>query len=178
MTAVPTPRIEDYTEEWVPEPPRRSLVPVLVTIFVTLLAGVFGFGIWLALVNDSGPAPSPSAPPATTPATTTTSTTPAPTTTTPSPTPSGIEIPNLVGQLYEDAALTLAGLGFETQRVDLFNATVPEGRVIVTDPTPGSVVPTGETITIIVSKGPEPTQSPAGSGEPTGGDDEEDEGDD
>jgi hypothetical protein len=158
---VPTPRVEDYADEWVTEAPRRVLIPVLVTVCVMLLLGVLGVGVWLALNDQAEPTPSSTTASPTAPVTT--SSTSPPTTTT-SATTTGISVPtDLVGQEYADAAQTVAGLGLEPQRQDVFHATVPAGLVIGTDPTAASIVAPGETIILFVSLGPEPTAPPTSS---------------
>jgi hypothetical protein len=162
---VPTPRIEDYPDEWVTEPPRRVLFPVLLTVCVMLLLAVLGLGIWLAL--DDGPGPAPSATTGSSTTAVTTSSTP-PTTTTTSATPTGITVPNLVGEEYADAAQTLAGLGLEPERSDVFDPSVPAGLVVATSPTVGTSVAAGQTITVFVSRGPEPTAAPTSTATTTG----------
>jgi hypothetical protein len=166
---VPTRRADEYADEWVTEPPRRLLVPVLLTIAVMLLLGVVATGVWLALTADGPPAPSPTTTPATgTPtATETTSPTTTPPTTTTSPSPDGIQVPDVSGQEYEAAAQTLGGLGFEPERVDIFSDTVPEGLVIGTSPPEGSTIAAGETVRVFVSLGPEPTEGPTETSTPT-----------
>lgn len=163
---VPTPRIEEAPDEWVTEPPRGVLVPVLITVCVMLLLGVLGFGVWLLVANQ--PEPTPPATPTSTsaPVTTTTRSTPPPTTTAASPTPTTVQVPPLIDETYEDAAERLEDLGLTPKREDIFSASVPEGRVIGTNPTAGTPVALGDTITVFVSKGPEPTETPTDT--PTG----------
>lgn len=157
---VPTPRVEDYGDEWDTEPPRSLLVPILVTVCVMLLLGVLTVGLWLMLSDRPAPVPTTTGPSSTTAATTSTST-PATTTAT-SAAPTGIRVPVVAGQEYEEAATTLAGLGLEPEREDVFSAQ-PAGQVIGTDPTEGTTLAAGDSIKVYVSRGPQPTSSPTAS---------------
>ncbi len=58
------------------------------------------------------------------------------------------------------ATLALANLGVEVNRELEFHPTVPEGIVIRTNPAAGVVINETETVTVIVSRGPEPVEVP------------------
>jgi tRNA A-37 threonylcarbamoyl transferase component Bud32 len=85
--------------------------------------------------------------------------------TTPAPAPT---VPDLVGELFEDAEATLSADGFDVDRNDLPSEEVEVGRVIDTTPPPGSAVTPGQTITLIVSAGPEDEEEDEGDGEDEG----------
>lgn len=171
--AVPTPpRVEEYPEPGY-EPPRSVTLPVLITIVVMLLVGVLAVGVWLILTNrrDGGPAPVDSASP-TAPATTT----PAATTAPPTTTPAGIAIPSVVEEDYDGAATILEALGLVPVMSEEFNEAEP-GTVLGTDPPEGTRVAPGTTVTIIVSRGPEPspsTEPPTATPTPTSSETTED----
>jgi serine/threonine-protein kinase len=78
------------------------------------------------------------------------------TTATTDPTSTTVQVPNLAGEPAIDAVLTLRDLGFQqvSQR-DEVSETVPEGRVIATDPPAGASADVNDGIVVIVSSGPE-----------------------
>jgi hypothetical protein len=171
---VPTPKAEeDYADQWPVEQPRTALLPVLLTVVIMLLLGVFGVGIWLLLSNQPAPIAPPPSPVATTTGTTTQGTTPGTTTTSASPTASAVPVPDVVGQDYADAAVALAGAGLTPKRQDQFSDTVPAGEVISVDPQTGTAVAPGTVITVFVSMGPQPTPtetaSPLATSSPSAG---------
>lgn len=158
---VPTPRVEEYPEEWVAaEPSRGVLVPVLVTLCIMLLFGVLGVGVWLIVSNQPDPGPTSPTTPATTVPTTTTTTATTPTTTTTSPTPGPIQVPPLTGETYEDAARALTELGLVPEREDVASDAVPPGHVVGTSPTAGIRVSPGDTIIVFVARETQPTATP------------------
>ena len=69
--------------------------------------------------------------------------------------PAPVAINDVSGQSYDQAAANLSGQGFAVTRRDDFNATVPVGQVIGTEPGAGQAVSKGSSVTIVVSKGPE-----------------------
>jgi hypothetical protein len=160
---VPTPNAEnDYADQWAAvEQPRTALLPVLLTIVIMLLLGVFGVGIWLLLSNQ--PAPVAPAPPPATTTTTTQPTTPATATTTTSPPANPVPVPDVVGMDYADAAAALVGAGLKPDRQDQFSDTVPAGTVIAIDPPQDTPVAPGTVITVFVSAGPQPTPTATAS---------------
>lgn len=69
--------------------------------------------------------------------------------------PAPIEVPDLSGKTYEDAKAQLTAKGLEVAQLEKFDSDVEKGLVISTTPGTGAKVPKGETVTIIVSKGPD-----------------------
>ncbi|CAD5989167.1 Serine/threonine protein kinase [Agreia sp. COWG] len=61
-----------------------------------------------------------------------------------------ITVPNVAGQTFDSADSTLQQLGLVTARQDVFDATVDQGRVIKTDPVPGTVLNQGGDLMIDV----------------------------
>ncbi len=74
--------------------------------------------------------------------------------------PAPVAVPDEGGKSFDDASQALTALGFTVARADDFNATVPSGKVIGTDPPAGQSAPRGSTVTIHVSKGPEMVKVP------------------
>ncbi|HVX17551.1 MAG TPA: protein kinase [Acidimicrobiales bacterium] len=70
----------------------------------------------------------------------------------------------LTGTDPTSAAQKLQQMGLHTaQRTD-YNDTIPSGQVIGTEPGPGTQVPRGSTVVVVVSKGPQPVQVPSIAG--------------
>ncbi|MBP3338097.1 MAG: Stk1 family PASTA domain-containing Ser/Thr kinase [Lachnospiraceae bacterium] len=69
------------------------------------------------------------------------------------------EIPDLSGKMKDEAEEALKELGFEVAFEEEYHETLSEGRVIGTDLEPGTKLPKGETVTLIISLGEEPTES-------------------
>ncbi|HVE47320.1 MAG TPA: PASTA domain-containing protein [Acidimicrobiales bacterium] len=78
--------------------------------------------------------------------------------------PAPIEVPDLSGKTYEDAKAVLTGKGLEVAQLEKFDSDVDKGQVISTTPGTGAKVPKGETVTIIVSKGPDIVDVPEVAG--------------
>lgn len=72
-----------------------------------------------------------------------------------------VTVPNVVGHPRSDAETALKDLEFEVNVIQSYDASVPEGYVINQNPKADSSQKKGVTVTIIVSKGPEPTPTPA-----------------
>jgi serine/threonine-protein kinase len=70
-----------------------------------------------------------------------------------------VEVPNVVGQTREDAEAVLTADGFEVE-VAMEASEEPEGNVTAQDPTAGSEVDEGSTVTLTVSAGPETVTVP------------------
>jgi eukaryotic-like serine/threonine-protein kinase len=66
-----------------------------------------------------------------------------------------VEVPNVVGQSYDDAVKALTAKRFRVTRTDEFSDTVPTGKVIRHDPVAGAAAPRDSTVTVVVSKGPD-----------------------
>jgi serine/threonine-protein kinase len=64
-------------------------------------------------------------------------------------------VPDVAGSDLADAANELGQAGFKTKTTREASSSVDEGKVIRTDPTAGTRVPEGDTITIVVSSGAE-----------------------
>ncbi|MEC4184269.1 PASTA domain-containing protein, partial [Adlercreutzia sp. R21] len=79
-----------------------------------------------------------------------------------------VEVPSVVGSSRDSAESTLRDAGFEVSVKEDYSSDVKEGRVISQSPSGGSKKP-GSTVTITVSKGPEPTPEPTPDPAPEGG---------
>ncbi len=64
-------------------------------------------------------------------------------------------VPDLAGKTVDQARAELAKVGLGAEVVERFSNSVPQGRVIGTDPGAGASVARGRTITVVVSKGPD-----------------------
>lgn len=72
----------------------------------------------------------------------------------------GVAVPNVVGDSEDDAADTLNNAGFKVKRTHASSATVAKGNVISQDPSGGSDAAKGDTVTIVISDGPEQVEVP------------------
>jgi serine/threonine-protein kinase len=70
-----------------------------------------------------------------------------------------LTVPNVVGQLYNNAAGQLQGVGFAVARRDVESAQ-PKDTVIDQDPRAGADLARGGTVTLFVSKGPKQATIP------------------
>ncbi len=70
------------------------------------------------------------------------------------------KLSNYVRQEYSNVEFELKKSGFEVERVDEFNSSIPKETVIRTDPKAGTTVETGSKIYVYVSKGPELSKIP------------------
>jgi eukaryotic-like serine/threonine-protein kinase len=70
-----------------------------------------------------------------------------------------LTVPNVVGQLYDNAAGQLQGVGFAVARRDVESAQ-PKDTVIDQDPGAGADLARGGTVTLFVSKGPKQATIP------------------
>jgi serine/threonine-protein kinase len=70
-----------------------------------------------------------------------------------------IDIPNVVGQLYDSAAGSLQGAGFAVARRDV-DSSQPKDTVIDQQPKGGGSAARGSTVTLYVSKGPKEATIP------------------
>jgi len=70
-----------------------------------------------------------------------------------------IDIPNVVGQLYDNAAGSLQGAGFAVARRDV-DSSQPKDTVIDQQPKGGGSAARGSTVTLYVSKGPKEATVP------------------
>lgn len=75
--------------------------------------------------------------------------------------PPVVSVPDVTGQVFEDAAKALADAGFQVQRKDDYSDEVPDvGKVISTSPSAGSSAVKGTKVTVVVSKGPKTVAVP------------------
>ncbi len=76
-----------------------------------------------------------------------------------------IAVPNVVGKDEYTAVTTLEALGLKVAIVDEYNASVPKGYVVYQDVAENAEVDKNSTITIVISKGPEPASEQASAPE-------------
>ena len=68
--------------------------------------------------------------------------------------PAPVEMPTLAGVDADQATKQLEGLGLVVDRTDKYDETVAKGLVISTDPKAGATAHRGDTVQMVVSKGP------------------------
>jgi serine/threonine-protein kinase len=73
--------------------------------------------------------------------------------------PKPIEIPSVVGLVFDDAVAALEEAGFIVARNDV-DSDEPEGVVVDQDPPPGNTAAAKSTVTLNVSRGPQTVQVP------------------
>lgn len=78
-----------------------------------------------------------------------------------------VTVPSVSGQTFVSADSTLQQLGLVTQRQDSYDAKVPKGNVISTDPKAGAVVQKGFLTRVSVSMGKQATSIPETAGQST-----------
>ena len=69
--------------------------------------------------------------------------------------PKPVEVPNVVGRTYDDAAKALGAKRFKVSRTDEYSDTVPAGQVIRTSPVANAEAPRDSTVSVVVSLGPD-----------------------
>lgn len=74
--------------------------------------------------------------------------------------PKPIELPDLVGRKIAKVEATLAELGLTPAITSTFSEEVPKNEVIAQTPAPGTVVNSGSSVSLTVSKGPPPVTVP------------------
>lgn len=72
-----------------------------------------------------------------------------------------IDVPDYRGQKYAAAAADLAKLGLKVSKDEDYSAKVGSGRIISQSPAPGQVLHKGDTVTVVVSKGPPLVEVPS-----------------
>jgi serine/threonine-protein kinase len=77
-----------------------------------------------------------------------------------------VPVPDVAGQDPFAAAATLGGASFQVQTVQTPSDTVPNGRVIGTDPGAGTPLPRGSAVKLLVSTGPALVNVPNVVGQP------------
>ena len=68
---------------------------------------------------------------------------------------SGIEVPDVEGASTAEGVSTLEQKGFVVNRTESYDAQVPKGNIISQNPEGGSKAPSGSTVTLRISQGPE-----------------------
>ncbi|HYH50194.1 MAG TPA: PASTA domain-containing protein, partial [Acidimicrobiia bacterium] len=69
--------------------------------------------------------------------------------------PKPVEVPNVVGKTYDEAAKTLTAKRFKVSRTEEYSDTVPAGQVIRTGPVANAEAPRDSTVSVVVSLGPD-----------------------
>ena len=71
--------------------------------------------------------------------------------------PQSVAVPDVVGETYANAVSDVTGAGLTSgSRTDVYSDSVPDGRVISTQPAAGALVALGTAVDYVVSKGAEP----------------------
>jgi eukaryotic-like serine/threonine-protein kinase len=68
--------------------------------------------------------------------------------------PAPVELPPIIGTLLVDANTALAAIGLTTQTIEEKFDDSAAGTILSTDPIPGTVVPKGTVVKVVISKGP------------------------
>jgi serine/threonine-protein kinase len=68
--------------------------------------------------------------------------------------PAPVELPPIIGTLLVDANTALAAIGLTTQTIEEKFDDSTAGTILLSDPVPGTTVPKGTVIKVVVSKGP------------------------
>jgi serine/threonine-protein kinase len=71
-----------------------------------------------------------------------------------------VTVPDVTTQSFDAANLTLTGKGLKVNKQTAASENVPANNVISMDPAPGTAVPKGSTVTLVVSAGPAPVSVP------------------
>lgn len=74
--------------------------------------------------------------------------------------PRQVAVPDVRGDPVEEATAALEDLGFTTTLEERFDADVPSGAVLTTDPDPGTELDEGSDVTVVASLGPQPVAVP------------------
>ncbi|WBX79614.1 Stk1 family PASTA domain-containing Ser/Thr kinase [Virgibacillus salarius] len=69
--------------------------------------------------------------------------------------PKDVTVPDVTDMAYDDATSELEELGFVVEREKIHSEDIEDGNVVKTDPTAGSTIKEGTTITLYVSQGKE-----------------------
>ena len=73
--------------------------------------------------------------------------------------PEIVDVPDVVGKTWEEAQAILEGRGLQASKIEEFNDAVA-GQVVAQSPAKDSKANKGSSVTVTVSKGPEPFQMP------------------
>ena len=77
-----------------------------------------------------------------------------------------VAVPDVRGQDQVQAQTVLQNAGFQISVVPQPDPTVPAGKVVNTDPPPGTMAPKGTTVSVLVSSGPQTAAIPSVIGQP------------
>jgi beta-lactam-binding protein with PASTA domain/tRNA A-37 threonylcarbamoyl transferase component Bud32 len=77
-----------------------------------------------------------------------------------------VAVPDVRGQDQVQAQTVLQNAGFQISVVPQSDPTVPAGKVVNTDPPPGTMAPKGSTVSVLVSSGPQTAAIPSVIGVP------------
>jgi hypothetical protein len=161
----------DYGYADDPEPQPNWLRPVLFGVVGLLLLGGLLTGVWLIFTADDGATPdaTASAPPAASSVPATTARTTAPPTSEPptalTPAPTVVVPTELIGRSEDEARRRLTDAGLRVQVTRRTDATMAPGTVLEAFPGPGSEVPPGSLVRIVVAVAPEPEPRSSGPDE-------------
>jgi serine/threonine-protein kinase len=149
---------EETGSQWVFDPGRGVMLPALIAVMILLLLGLLALGIWLIVRDNGGPNPTPTStisagPTSSAPATTGPATNPVTTPLAP------VVLEDYRGRPADEVMAALTTLGLAPQRVDQSSTEIEAGKVIGTEPGPGTPVARGTTVKVIVSTGA-PTEPP------------------
>ena len=141
---------------------RNWFAPVLIGGLVLVLLAMLGTGVWLIVHNARDKGTGPGAPASVSASATPSASPPSPRTTAPSPTAApttsaaqaGLPVPNVVGSSESAATAALNGMGFTVRVTHQPDGTVAPGTVLSTDPAPGTPLPPGSQVTIVVASAP------------------------
>jgi serine/threonine-protein kinase len=79
--------------------------------------------------------------------------------------PEPVDAPDLVGQTLKEARSSVQGSDLTVKKSDeVYSDDVPRGQIISQNPAPGPGLHRGDTITVVISKGPQPITIPEVSG--------------
>jgi len=144
-----------------PDDGGRWWLPIVVAVVALLLLGVLGYGVWLiAEANreaDPGPAATTLAPSRPRPTTTPPRTKPPVTATA----PAGVAVPPVVGLPSDTARAALSAAGLASRLEFRTSDSAPPGTVIEADPPPGTLVPAGTKITLVIATAPPTPPAPS-----------------
>ncbi|MEX2549431.1 MAG: PASTA domain-containing protein [Nitriliruptoraceae bacterium] len=82
--------------------------------------------------------------------------------------PRPVEVPSVAGETASDAVALLEAADLSPLETETHHDSVPEGRVITTDPASGAVVDEASEVEVLVSLGPAPIAIPDVTEEPVG----------
>lgn len=74
--------------------------------------------------------------------------------------PAEVDVPDVGGHSEVEARTQLEGLGFTVRTDQAYDPEVSAGQVVSTDPSSGTTVRAGSTVTLTISKGPEMVEVP------------------